>query len=301
MDKILQCKICKFEGMSLTTHLKFKHNLSTTEYKKMYGECRLYIHSDELKRKISSTLKKLNEDEDFRKLNSERQKNGASCLTITYWLKRGFSEDEAKDRIKKLQTINASKSVLKGRYDKRSILCKQYWLDKGKTETEAIELIKQHQIKASAKSSKFKGHVRSDESKRKISNTIQKKIKLYGFANTNGTSKLEKEFYGYIKENIDIDVQANVKVNYYIVDVLKNKKIIEFYGDYWHCNPKFYKSGDLVKFKKTKNWVVDYIWNKNNERIDNLKSMGYDVLIIWEYDWKQNRNECINQIKDFLI
>ena len=39
-----------------------------------------------------------------------------------------------------------------------------------------------------------------------------------------------------------------------------NKKIIEFYGDYWHCNPKFYNESfyNVSKQKTAKElWEID--------------------------------------------
>jgi hypothetical protein len=34
--------------------------------------------------------------------------------------------------------------------------------------------------------------------------------------------------------------------------------------------------------------------------VDTLRAMGYDVLEIWESDWKKLKNQSINKIKQFL-
>jgi hypothetical protein len=309
IDNILKCKICNFECKSLVTHLKHKHKMTTQQYKNIYGQdCRLYIHSEELRKKISDTLKIKNKDELFRKLNSDRQKNGASIFTKKYWIKKGFTENEAITKISEIQKNNANQSVLKSNYQNQSILCKGYWLKKGKTEEEAIECIKKHQIKASSKSSKFLGHIRTEESKKKISMSMKEKIKEVGiekwikhFGNFNGTSKVEIECFNYIKKNIDKNVKSNILINGYVVDIIKDKKIIEFYGDYWHCNPKIYSSQDFARIDDGKKLLAENIWKKDNIRSRVLEKLGYTILVIWENDWIKNKKECIKKIKEYLL
>jgi hypothetical protein len=309
MIELLTCEICGFKCKSLITHLKYKHNISTNEYKNVYGQdCKLYLHSEELKQKISNTLKLKNENPEFRKLNSQRQKNGASCLTINYWKKRGYNEIEAMKKISEIQIRNSKKAIEKRDFNNSSILKIGYWVKKGNTEHEAREIIKQHQIRASKKSSKFLGHRQTENSKRRISGAMKRKIEELGkekwinhFGEFDGTSKIEIECFNYIKHNIDAEVKSNIIVLPYIVDIIKDKKIIEFYGDYWHCNPVIYNENDFARIDENVKLSAKDIWIKDKIRIDFLKKIGYNVLIIWERDWNSNRKECIEKIKEHLI
>ena len=82
-------------------------------------------------------------------------------------------------------------------------------------------------------------------------------------------------------------------------DYMLDNKIIEFNGDYWHGNPKMYKSGEIINMNG-KNIIVDTLWNKDKKRILALKECGYDTLIIWEDDYLNRREETIKKCIDFL-
>lgn len=229
-----------------------------------------------------------------------------SIYRYQYWMQKyGLSEIDAKNKVSLIQKENANKLAIKYKPE-YSHFKKEYWIHKkGYTESEAIKKVSELQSKLSKKSKKFKGKIRTLESKIKISNSMKAKIAQLGggswakhFGEFNGNSKIEREFYFFIKENVNKNVQANVPVSKYIVDVLYDKKIIEFYGDFWHANPKFYCGNELIKSFSI-NKTANEIWISDCERIDFLKKMGYDVLIIWENDWKKNKQDCIEKIKKF--
>jgi len=67
-------------------------------------------------------------------------------------------------------------------------------------------------------------------------------------------------------------------------------------GDYWHANPKFYKSKDLI----ANNYTAREKWSKDNKITKDLKSQGFKVLRFWEYDIKNDTNKCIEEIKSCL-
>jgi len=304
----LKCQFCGFEGMNLVTHLKFKHSCNSVQYRQKFGPCRLYVHSDELKKKISNTLKKLNQDKSFRKENSDRQKNGASCLTIKYWVNKGLSELDAKTKVSELQKQNCQKHLDKDDLQECSHFNSKYWIKRGYSKKEAINEISKLQAKLSSRSSKFEGHVHTDGENERISSSVKKMIERVGkgnwakhFGNFNGRSKAEIQFYNHIKENIDASVEANVAVGPYIVDVIKGKKIIEFYGDFWHANPSiFSECKKLYPYGKSV-MIASDIWKKDGVRISCLKSKGYELLIVWESEWNSNKQECVDKIRKYLV
>jgi hypothetical protein len=260
----------------------------------------MFLHSPEARKKISDAIKEKNKDPEFRRLSSERQKNGASRLTVNYWVKKkGYTEAESKAKISEIQKVNAARRTEKGVPKERNSLCVEYWVAKGKTVEEGVEIIRQRQAHASSFSSRFTGHVRTDESKRKISTTAASRRvrdEKYG----TWVSKAEIEFFTFIKDNIDPCVESNKVVDYYIVDVSKGHKIIEFFGDYWHCNPMKCKAEEPAMFERKSKTVGD-IWRRDQKRISHLQSLGYNVMIVWEHDWKFNREKCVDQIKQFLL
>lgn len=41
-------------------------------------------------------------------------------------------------------------------------------------------------------------------------------------------------------------------------------------------------------------------WKFDQERITNLKALGYDVKIVWENDYIENEEKTIQECKEFL-
>lgn len=62
-----------------------------------------------------------------------------------------------------------------------------------------------------------------------------------------------------------------------------NKIIYEFYGDYWHGNPKIYNADDYCSASKK---TFGQMYKKTLEKEEILKSFGYRIISIWESDWK---------------
>lgn len=104
--------------------------------------------------------------------------------------------------------------------------------------------------------------------------------------------KMENSWLDYI--NVPIEYrQKKIKISnrYFKLDALdENQKIIyEFYGDFWHGNPEIYNKSDVNKASGLK---FGELYKKTINRENYLKSMGYDVVSIWESDFNK-----INKIK----
>ena len=89
------------------------------------------------------------------------------------------------------------------------------------------------------------------------------------------------------------------KLYIYYVDFLYGKKIIEFYGDYFHGNPNIYNENDIIG-SKYKHFLVSDKWKQDENRIDILKKNGYEILIIWEKDFKENKKIIIEKCKNWI-
>jgi len=76
--------------------------------------------------------------------------------------------------------------------------------------------------------------------------------------------------------------------------------IIEFYGDYWHMNPKKYKENDIPDFAVSygKIYKAKDIWEHDTQRINNIKKtiLNASIIIIWESEYISNKETCINDI-----
>lgn len=106
-------------------------------------------------------------------------------------------------------------------------------------------------------------------------------------------SKKEKEIFNLIKTKHK-EVKHSFIVDNFVCDIFIPSKnlIIEFNGDYWHCNPIKY---DENYFHKIKNKTANEIWEYDKNRIDLLTKKGYNLEVIWEYDYNKNP-DLINQL-----
>lgn len=98
--------------------------------------------------------------------------------------------------------------------------------------------------------------------------------------------------------NIEIEHKLNKgehKINNtsYSVDGFskENNCVWEFYGDYWHGNPKKY---DLTKINITLNKTFKELFDNTMLRKQKIINLGYNYKEIWESDW-------INAIKSIKI
>lgn len=112
------------------------------------------------------------------------------------------------------------------------------------------------------------------------------------------TSKKEQEI---IKElsKIGYKSEQSFKVDTKICDVYvpSLNLIIEYFGDYWHCNPKKYKE-DYFNHKKS--MTAKQIWDYDNKKIDLIRSYGYNLVVVWESDFKNN-TKLINKILEKYV
>jgi len=64
--------------------------------------------------------------------------------------------------------------------------------------------------------------------------------------------------------------------------------IYEFLGDVWHGNPGLYE--DDEKCQPFNDKTAKELQNETEERFKMLRSLGYDLVYIWETDYRMNRN-----------
>ena len=117
-------------------------------------------------------------------------------------------------------------------------------------------------------------------------------------------SKAEIELADILrKSNSDLQIQFKLfdidKNKWYVFDIQFNDKIIEYNGDYWHANPNKFKHDDIIKngnsnISAAEKWEIDKIRNKV------ANAYGYEIMTIWEHDYKQNKEKVIKECLDFL-
>lgn len=146
-------------------------------------------------------------------------------------------------------------------------------------------------VQEKVKKTKLKRY--GSETYNNIEQAMETNIKKYGtplpmIKSSNGKtiSKGQRRLFETIKKE-----HEDAKLEYFLEDVGKSvdifipneNKVIEYFGDYWHCNPKKY---DKDYYHTQVHKTAKEIWQHDDNRISELKSYGYDVEIIWESDLK---------------
>lgn len=83
------------------------------------------------------------------------------------------------------------------------------------------------------------------------------------------------------------------------VDFASGNKVIEFYGDYWHANPAIVSRTTRVKFRH-KEMLAESIWERDANRLEFIKSKGYEVKIVWESDFRKNPEQVVKECIEWL-
>jgi G:T-mismatch repair DNA endonuclease (very short patch repair protein) len=169
-------------------------------------------------------------------------------LQRDYWVAKGFSEKEAKEKSNEVRRYTSPKF-------------KEYWIEKGFSEVEAEE-----------KKNTYNSY---------MCNEALKSMYTREFKNN---SKGEKELYKIVKFYSWTALRNqsfNIGDRWCFPDiVIDDKLVIEYQGDYYHANPAFYEPS-----RKMLGSTASEIHKVDERRKKLLESLGFAVEIVWEYDW----------------
>lgn len=250
-------------------------------------------------------------DEIKKKMGSFRKNN------VEYWISKGFNLNEAINNVSEYQKTagQAERKYAKNSYEyKKTKNTKiEYFLDKGYSYEESLHLLSERQKTFTLE--KCISKYGMNEGTKIFNKRQQNWIKKMFNENTcmsSGRSMIcdkfieklifkindkeitDKFLYGVNEKFIFDKIEKKAKK----YDLCYNKKIIEFYGDFWHSNPKIFDSYDIHRIKKIKS---SEIWEQDNRKISSAIEHGYEVLVIWESDYINNSDEVINKSKQFLL
>lgn len=121
--------------------------------------------------------------------------------------------------------------------------------------------------------------------------TIDKKLGSIGKESRWESKNFEYELY-IEDEN---GIKRIIKVDYYL-----NGHIIEFNGDFWHANPKYYAESDKLPRPGLKKSLAKDIWKHDAFRKNALEHLGYKVMVVWETDYYNDAEKTISDCIAFL-
>lgn len=102
-----------------------------------------------------------------------------------------------------------------------------------------------------------------------------------------------------LKGTDNVIKKKTIKINgrwYYPDIIINNNYLIEYNGNFWHGNPKTYKATDIVHH----GFTAKEIWDRDKKRLKDFNLAGYKSLVIWEDEFKSNKEETVNKILTWL-
>lgn len=109
-----------------------------------------------------------------------------------------------------------------------------------------------------------------------------------------------QQFLKYATLNGELSLFDNPRkmYSYDFVD-LKTKKIIEFNGDCYHGNPTIFAADDHPH-PFAKHLTAKEMWEKDNIKTKCAERYGYTVMVVWEKDYKENKQLIIDNCISFI-
>ena len=99
------------------------------------------------------------------------------------------------------------------------------------------------------------------------------------------------KYYNLNIQHAEITYEFTIPETQYRADgyCKENNTIYEFHGDFWHGNPNIYNHNDINKIT---NCTFKELYDKTIIKEKRIKELGYNLVVIWEYDWNKI-NKCV--------
>ncbi len=220
---------------------------------------------------------------------------GFSCSTKWY--------AKNTDRVERAQETNKQRLAEDPNHQLRPNQL-QYWINKGHSEEEAKALQKTRQTTFTKdicieKYGDDEGIKRWKKRQNDWLNSLKNSGIYVGVSEVSREliAEVAKQVGGLTTEHtIRLGGKKWAKVDCYLPE---KRKILEFYGDYWHGNPNLYGPDDVIK-----GWddfmPVFERWEADKIRQQSLEDMNHKMMIVWEQDFLRNRTETIKRCVKFF-
>ena len=277
--------------------------------------------------KVKWQLKRISEvlneaEPNFKKNNSF----GKSVMKKDYWINCGCSESIANYKVKSHRKLNKEYWELRGLDSKKGVsefqtenskkvknrvntLEIEYYINKGYTKQEAILKLKERQATFSLQKCIEKYDTLEEATdvfnkrQKKWKKSLKANFEKYGDGRT-PQSKSASDIITIICKELGIKKPKKEKyintgtIAYSYDFCLKDKrKIIEFNGSYWHCDPNFYEEN---YYNSSIGMTAKEKWEFDKQKIETAKSYGYDVLVIWESEWQDSLVKAATKALNFI-
>lgn len=113
-------------------------------------------------------------------------------------------------------------------------------------------------------------------------------------------SKIEQKFFDELSALYPDITQKTIKYKnaWLFPDIITvdDLVIIEFYGNFWHANPRIYGPYDIAGH----NTLAKDIWQRDEKRLRKLYELGHSVYIVWEDEYRNSPDEILYKLDRML-
>lgn len=223
----------------------------------------------------------------------------------TFWMNRGYTEQEAKEKVSEIQSGVSRKfhkrvrdSEDKDYYKRRNPISDLYWISRGYTKEEA-QVLKIPFLDKSQRSYDRYTKKYGEEGKYKLLEGINKRkitlLKKCGTYTCNGMTSKEslkffiplykklRKMYGIEKSDIYWGIKGsreyassyNGRSMFYDFTIHSLKLVIEYNNEFWH--PR-----EGIEWKGIIDYESAMLYDRT--KIDHMTNRGYKVVVVWNTD-----------------
>lgn len=171
------------------------------------------------------------------------------------------------------------------------------------------------------------GNIRYEYWKQTCSNTLENFIRRHGeiegvklydeyskkrmkiLLKNGARTKLNDDFYDILLNYVpfhniirEFPIKADTQTYFFDFVVDNLNLCIEINGDFWHCNPSKYSSGDYLNFPgRFGKVLVDDIWKKDEKKLKFAQNNGFNVIVFWENDIRNNISDIHFKLKELFL
>lgn len=277
-DDYLVCLICGCKTAALSIHVKM-HGITPTEYKTKYNLDKLVL-------------------EKFRKCGKDNPgyQHGGKYSVWSEKFVKGYDKDRHLELSKthsEFQTDNPNNIFSRAAYDSDEEYLKfqtkdlDFFVNRYGEIDGVLRYLEKTRKWIDTMSSK------SDEELNDInSRKVRHSSCFY--------SKAEKDLLCSIRDYgipVSSELCLNNESRRFIYDIHYLDKIIEYNGDFWHANPNVYDSSFISPYN---NLSQEEIHKRDHIKHQLARDRGYEVLVIWEQDYKKDPEKELQKCINFL-
>lgn len=201
---------------------------------------------------------------------------------VEYWINKGYSEEDAKLQVSKSQATFTLEKCIQ-RYG----------------EIEGTERFNKRQREWSAKmEEKYRNGEYSRHYQHPVESTLASKVELEFIEALINRANLSADSYDTMfNGGNQYAIFSKELGKNLLYDFRLDNKIIEFNGDYWHCNPSKY---DPTYFNTSLKCTAQDKWQYDQVKQKIAEDLGFEVLVVWENEWRTSPEQILAKCIQFL-